>query len=107
MNYRVLSEQPLRARRSARGLATYYASADVLEYATALTVALKPLGAGAVLVTLDYEVSHAGAVSTKGDRDTLRREAEAIFALAADHAGPTTCRRCGTYNAGDSRYCRL
>jgi hypothetical protein len=107
MNYRVFSEQPLRAKRSARGLGAYYVSADVLEYPTTLTVALKPLGAGAVLVTLDYEVTHAGGVSTKGDRQTLRREAEAILALAADHAGPTSCRRCGAYNTGDSRYCRL
>ncbi|HLM55754.1 MAG TPA: hypothetical protein VK422_06455 [Pyrinomonadaceae bacterium] len=107
LNYRVLSEQPLRAKRGARGLGAYYVSADVLDYPTVLTVALKPTGAGAVLVTIDYEVKHAGAVSTRGDRQTLRREAEAILALAADHVGPTSCRRCGAYNTGDSRYCRL
>lgn len=107
MNYRVLGEQPLRAKRSARGLGAFYVSADVRDYPTTLTVALKPAGAGAVLVTLDYEVTHAGGVSTKGDRQTLRREAEAILALAAERAGPTSCRRCGAYNTGDSRYCRL
>lgn len=107
LNYRVLGEQPLRAKRSARGLGAYYVSADVLEYPTTLTVALKQSGAGSVLVTLDYEVTHAGSVSTKGDRQTLRREAEAILALAADRAAPTSCWRCGAYNTGDSRYCRL
>lgn len=107
MSYRVLSEQPLRAKRSARALGAYYVSADVLDYPTILTVALKPVSAGAVLVTFDYEVTHTGAISTRGDRQTLRREAEAILALAADRVGPTSCRRCGAYNTGDSRYCRL
>ena len=107
LNYLVLGEQPLQARRGARGLGAYYASADVRDYPTKLNIALKPLGAGATLVTLDYEVTHAGSVSTKGDRQTLRREAEALFALAADRVGPATCRACGAYNAGDSRFCRL
>jgi hypothetical protein len=107
LNYRVLGEQPLRAKRSARGLGAYYVSADVLEYPTTLTVALKQSGAGSVLVTLDYEVKHAGGISGRGDRLTLRREAEAILALAADRVAPTTCWRCGAYNTGDSRYCRL
>ncbi len=107
MNYRVLGEQPLRAKRSARGLGAYYVSADVRDYPTTLTVALQPLGAASVLVTLDYEVTHAGGVSTKGDRQTLRREAEAILALAAERAGPNSCRACGAYNTGDSRFCRL
>ena len=107
LGYRVLGEQPLRAKRSARGLGAYYLSADVLEYPTTLTVALKQLGAGSVLVTIDYEVRHAGSISLKGDRQTLRREAEAILALAADRVAPTNCWRCGAYNTGDSRYCRL
>jgi ribosomal protein L40E len=107
MHYRVLDEQPIRAKRSARGLGAYYASADVRDYPTTLTVALKPLGAGAILVTLDYGVTHTGGISSKGDRQTLRREAEAILALAADRVGPTSCRKCGAYNPGDSRYCRL
>lgn len=107
LNYLVLSEQPLQAKRGARGLGAYYASADVLEYPTRLNIGLKPLGAGATLVTLDYEVKHAGGVSLKGDRQTLRREAEAILALAADRVAPTSCPACGTYNSGDSRFCRL
>lgn len=107
MNYRVLGGQPLRAKRGARGLGAYYVSADVRDYPTTLTVALRPAGAASVLVTLDYEVTHAGGVSTKGDRQTLRREAEAILALAAERVGPNSCRACGAYNTGDSRFCRL
>ena len=107
LNYLVLGERPLQAKRGARGLGAYYASADVRDYPTKLNISLKPLGAGATLVTLDYEVTHAGGVSTKGDRQTLRREAEAIFALAADRAEPSSCRACGAYNAGDARFCRL
>jgi ribosomal protein L40E len=107
LNYVVLSEHPLQAKRGARGLGAFYASADVLDYPTRLTVALKPLGAGATLVTLDYEVKDAWNFSTKGDRQTLRREAEAILALAADRVAPTSCRACGAHNPGDSQFCRL
>lgn len=107
LNYRVLSEHPLQAKRGARGLGAFYASADVLDYPTRLTVALKPLGNGSTLVTLDYEVKDAWNFSTKGDRQTLRREAEAILALAADRSAPTSCRACGAYNPGDSQFCRL
>jgi hypothetical protein len=107
LNYLVLGERPLQAKRGARGLGAYYASADVRDYPTRLNVSLKPLGAGATLVTLDYEVKHAGGVSMKGDRQTLRREAEAIFALAADRVAPPSCPACGAYNAGDTRFCRL
>jgi hypothetical protein len=107
LNYLVLSEQPLQAKRGARGLGAYYASADVLDYPTKLNISLKPLGAGATLVTLDYAVKHAGGVSMKGDQQTLRREAEAILALAADRVTPASCRACGAYNSGDSRFCRL
>ena len=107
LGYRVMSEQPLQAKRSARGLGALYISSDVLEYPTKLTVALKSLGAGATLATFDYEVTHTASFSTKGDRQTLRREAEAILALAAEHGVPTSCQTCGAHCAGDSRFCRL
>lgn len=107
LNYRVLGEQPVQAKRSARGWGAFYISADVRDYPTKLTVALKPLGAATTLVTFDYEVTHAAGISTKGDRQTLRREAEAILALAADHVAATACLACGANNAGDTRFCRL
>jgi hypothetical protein len=107
LGYLVLGEQPFQAKRGARGLGAYYASADVRDYPTRLSVSLRPSGAGATLVTLDYEVKHAGGVSMKGDRQTLRREAEAIFALAADRVAPASCPACGAYNAGETRFCRL
>jgi ribosomal protein L40E len=107
MNYRVLCEQPVQARRSARGWGAFYVSADVRDYPTKLTIALKPLGAAATLATFDYEVTHAAGLSTKGDRQTLRRETEAILALAAEHIAPTACLACGANNAVDSRFCRL
>ncbi|HEY9401472.1 MAG TPA: hypothetical protein VIQ24_02170 [Pyrinomonadaceae bacterium] len=107
LNYRVLGEQPLLARRGARGWGAFYLSADVRDYPTKLAIALKPLGAEATLVTFDYEVTHTAALSTKGDRLTLRREAEAILALAAEHAAPSACLTCGAPNAADSRFCRL
>lgn len=107
LNYRVLDEQPLKAKRCARGWGAYFLSADVREYPTKLTIALKPMGATATLVTFDYEVTHPAALSTKGDRQTLRREAEALLALAAERAAPTACMACGATNSSDSRFCRI
>lgn len=107
LNYRVLGEQPLQARRSARGWGAFHISADVRDYPTKLSIALKPLGAAATLVTFDYEVTHPAALSTRGDRQTLRREAEAILALAAEHVAPSACPNCGAHSVADSRFCRL
>lgn len=41
------------------------------------------------------------------DKQTLRREAEAIVALADTSEGPVACATCGSSNTDDSRYCRL
>ncbi len=104
LGYRVTSENPLRARHSARGGAAYYLSANALEYPTRLEINLKPQGQGATQVTFDYQVQH-GAFG-KGDRQTLTREAEAIVALAAQRAQAMSCAGCGAETAADSRFCR-
>ncbi|MET0623318.1 MAG: zinc ribbon domain-containing protein [Pyrinomonadaceae bacterium] len=107
MGYKVISEEPLYARRAARGRAAYYCSADILEYPIKLTIGLKRLSLSATLATFDYTVEHFGSVSFKGDQHTLRREAEAIIALAASGTATSVCAACGTAQTDDARFCRV
>ncbi len=104
LGYRVMSENPLRARHGARAGGVYYMSANALDYPTRLEVNLKPQGQGATQVTFDYQVQH-GAFG-KGDRQTLTREAEAIIALASQRAQAMNCIGCGIEVAADTRFCR-
>ena len=107
MGYRVLDENPLHARRSARGGAMTGCSTNVLNYSTSLNVGLKSAGPNSTRVTFDYVVKqvYTGYLS-KGDRHTLTREAEAIIALATARALPSTCASCGAEIVGGSRFCR-
>lgn len=107
MGYTVISEEPLYARRGARGRAAYYCSADILEYPMKLTIGLRRLSPGATLATFDYAVEHPGGMSFKGDQQTVRREAEAIIALATSGAAPSACGACGTRQTDDARFCRF
>jgi hypothetical protein len=102
MDYRVISEQPLVAKR-ARGQASS-CSFDVLKCVKSLTVGLKALNPTSTLVTFDYEILNS--MVTKGDRQTVEREAEAIAALAAARPTSGFCPSCGTAYASDSRFCR-
>ena len=105
LDYQVLNEQPLYARRAARGGAKWGCSIEPLEYPTKLNVSLKKLNAVATLVTFSYEIKHLSVLSG-GDKQTLEREAEAITALAAQRATLTACAACGTEVTDDSRFCR-
>ena len=107
LGYKVISEEPLYARRGARGRAAYYCSADILEYPIKLTIGLKQLSPNATLATFDYTVEHFGSVSFKGDQQTVRREAEAIIALAASDTTTSVCGACGTSQTDDARFCRV
>lgn len=107
LGYAVITEEPLYARRGARGRAAYYCSADILEYPIKLTVGLRRLSPSATLATFDYVVEHVGSVSFEGDRQTLRREAEAIIALAASGTTTSVCAACGTGQTDDARFCRV
>jgi hypothetical protein len=51
-------------------------------------------------------VKSAVAPFTRGDRNTLTREAEAIVALANAKALPSTCSSCGADVATGTRFCR-
>ncbi|HEX8378460.1 MAG TPA: hypothetical protein VF602_11640, partial [Pedobacter sp.] len=54
LGYQVISDDPLYVRRAARGRATYYFSADILEYPIKLTIGLKHISPNATLATFDY-----------------------------------------------------
>jgi len=107
MGYRVLNENPLQARRSAKSCARTSCSQDILDHQTTLNVGLKSTGANSTRVTFDYTVKgvYTGYL-TKGDRNTLTREAEALLAKAASRAGAAHCQACGADTAGSSRFCR-
>jgi hypothetical protein len=102
LEYRVLTEQPLIARR---GYKVSRCSMDVLKCVKSLTLGLKALNPTSTLVTFDYEILNS--MVTKGDRQTIEREAEAIIALACALPATGACVSCGTANPGDSRFCRV
>src|SRR5215475_3778926 len=107
MGYRVLNENPIQARRGASGMAKSGCSQDILDYRRSLDIGLKSAGANSTRVTFAYTVKgvNSGYI-TKGDRNTLTREAEAIVSLAQSRAALSHCPACGADGAGGTRFCR-
>ena len=105
LGYKVLGEQPLYAKRGRQAAAKWDCSLNVLDYPTTLTISLKQTNDAAVLATFNYEVNSYMRM-TKGDRQTLVREAEAIAALAMERAEVSACRTCGTQVTDESNFCR-
>jgi len=105
VGYKVIEQQPLYAKRGKRGAAVWDCSINVLDYPTNLTVALKQTNDAAVLATFNYEIKSCMPM-TKGDRQTLAREAEAIAAVATERLAISACRSCGTQVTDESHYCR-
>ncbi|MGQ0541603.1 MAG: hypothetical protein ACT4O9_07115 [Blastocatellia bacterium] len=94
----------VRGRRGAAGWGIYYSSADVLDYPRTLVVKLKPSGDHATRVTFDYVIKHPSL--SKGEKEILTREAEAISSLANVRKREKICAACGTESTDDSRFCR-
>jgi ribosomal protein L40E len=105
VGYKVLGEQPIYARRSARSAARWDCSLNVLDYPTTLNISLKQTNDVSVVATFNYEVKSCMHM-TKGDRQTLGREAEAIAALATERHAISACRSCGTQITDESHFCR-
>jgi hypothetical protein len=105
LGYKVLGDQPLYAKRGSQCAAKWDCSLNVLDYTTTLTISLKQTNDAAVLATFNYEVKSYMRM-TKGDRQTLAREAEAIAALAIERAAVAACRTCGTQVMDESNFCR-
>jgi hypothetical protein len=107
MGYRVLNENPIQARHGASGLAGSGLSQDILDYRRSLDIGLKSAGANSTRVTFAYTVKGVNSGHfTKGDRNTLTREAEAILALAHSRDALSYCPACGADAAGGVRFCR-
>lgn len=105
LGYKVVAEQPIYAKRSAQGAARYDCSFSILDYQTTLTIFLKQTNDSAILATFNYELKSCTWM-TKGDRQALRREAEAIAALATERLAMSACRACGTQVNDESLFCR-
>jgi len=105
VGYKVLGERPLYAKRSSQGSACWDCSVNALDYPTTLTISLKQTNDVAVLATFDYEIK-SYIHMTKGDRQTLACEAEAIAALATERLAISACRACGTQINDESHFCR-
>jgi hypothetical protein len=102
--YRVLNENPLQARRSATSHGAAACSNDVLDYQTTLTVGLKQAGPNTTRAIFDYKVKYT--YLTRGDKQTLTREVEAIAAMANARSLTTNCGVCGAEISSSSRFCR-
>ncbi|HEX2270415.1 MAG TPA: zinc-ribbon domain-containing protein, partial [Pyrinomonadaceae bacterium] len=66
---------------------------------------LKQTNDVSVLAAFNYEIQSYMSM-TKGDRQTLLREAEAIVALVTERLAASTCRACGTQVTDESHFCR-
>ena len=91
-------------KRGANGWGTWYGSADVLDYAMTLAIRMKPISAHATSVTFEYIIRHPWL--SRGEKEVLTCEAEAITALASVRAADKVCVACGIESTGDSRFCR-
>ena len=105
LGYKVLGEQPVYAKRASQGSARWDSSLNVLDYPTTLTVSLKQMNEVAVVATFNYEIKSFMCM-TKGDRQTLRREAEALASLATERHAISACSSCGTQVTDESHFCR-
>ena len=105
VGYKVIGEQPIFAKRSRECAARFDCSLNALDYPTTLTVALKQTNDVSVLATFNYEIK-SYVHMTKGDRQTLAREAEAVAALATERLAISSCRSCGTQVTDESHFCR-
>lgn len=105
LGYKVLGEQPIYAQRKAQCSARSGCSFEALDYSTRLTILLKQVNAIAVVATFSYEVKSYMRM-TKGDRQTLLREAQAMAALASERFSVSACPSCATPVTDDSHFCR-
>lgn len=106
LGYKVISDNPLQAKRGAQGGARYSCSFEPLDYPTKLTINLKQLNSTSVVTTFYYEVQSYGWGLSEGDHKTLLRESQALAALATQLNSAVACLSCGTEVTDDSRFCR-
>lgn len=98
------NEFEIEARRGARGWASAYSSADVLDYPRTLIIKLKPLSENSTRASFAYTIKHPSL--QRGEKEVLTVEAETIASLATVRAMDRICAVCGTESDNDSRFCR-
>ncbi|HRH42559.1 MAG TPA: zinc ribbon domain-containing protein [Pyrinomonadaceae bacterium] len=98
------NEFEIEARRDARGWATAYSSADVLDYPRTLIIKLKPLSESSTHASFAYTIKHPSL--QRGEKEVLTREAETIATLATVRAMDRICAVCGMESDNNSRFCR-
>lgn len=106
LGYKVMSDNPLQAKRGAQGGAYYSCSFEPLDYPTKLTINLKQLNSTSVAATFYYEVQAGNWGLSEGDHKTLLRESQALAALTTQLNSVIACDSCGTEVTDDSRFCR-
>lgn len=105
LGYDIIEDEPhIIARRGARGWGTWYGSADVLDYATTLTVRLKAVSENSTRATFDYLIKHP--MLNEGEKNILVQEAKTIAALSKKQAIEKMCSVCETESNDDSKFCR-
>ena len=105
LGYDIIDDDPhIIARRGSKGWARSYASANVLDYATSLTLRLKALSENSTQVTFDYSIKHHSL--SKGEHGVVLQEAKTIAALSKNHAVEKMCPVCETESTDDSKFCR-
>lgn len=105
LGFHIIEEQPhIIGRRDAKGWGKWYGSADVLEYATTLTIRFRNVGENSSSVTFDYVIKHGWL--NEGDKKIVVQEARTIAALSRVPAISKMCPVCGIDSTDDSKFCR-
>lgn len=104
LGYRMLNDDPLQARRKARGLGKSWGSNNILDYQSNLTINLKQRGASATRATFNYSIGYT--LLYEGDRATLSREVDAMIGLMSARTASGNCTACGAFISAGTRFCR-
>jgi hypothetical protein len=106
VGYLVINETPIQGKRSGTTAGANGCSTDILEYPASLTIGLKSAKPGSTRAAFAYEVRHSMGYLSKGDRQTLDRESEAIVAIAHAQTFARSCSACRAELVGAARFCR-
>ncbi len=104
LDYRVIDEQPLSAKRDASAGGKYFTSTNALDYPVKLTIGLKAMDADNTKAFFNYELKYP--MMGKAEQHLISLEVKALCALANQAEATNSCLSCGTAATSDSRFCR-
>lgn len=107
LSYQVVSRQPLVAKNNVSNSAAQgkLVGGNILNSPVKLTVELHASTADSTHASFNYAILNSAI--TKGDRQTLEREIDAVVALAASRTASAMCPACGASNDAEARFCRV